>query len=214
MRLELELRDLVLASWPVPEEDVARAVYPGLEPAEVDGRTVVSLAAIRFAGGRLGRLPVPPFSQLNVRTYVVFEDRLAVFFLRSYVTPGGIGGVLFGAPFRAARIRVTPGLVDVPGAGVRIRFAPGEPVEPGELGRHEVGLFEAAGLRAFRIEREPAVWRRAELAGEPRVDALLALGFDVGRPDSLRYATGGAFALALPPRLVSGASSAARRSRR
>jgi hypothetical protein len=214
VRLELELRDLVLASWPVPPETVAQAVYPGLEPAEVDGRTLISLAAVRFAGGRLGRLRVPPFSQLNVRTYVRFEGRQAVFFVRSYVTLGGIGGALLGAPFRAARIRVAPGFVEVPGAGVRIGFAPGEPVEPGVLGRHEVGLFEAAGLRAFRIEREPAAWRRAELAGEPRTDVLLALGFDVARPDSVLYATGGSLAFGLPPRLVSGASSSPRRSRR
>ena len=134
--------------------------------------------------------------------------------LRSEATLGGIGGVLLGAPLRAARIRVAPDLVDVPGAGVRIPFAFGEPAEPGELGRHQIGLFEAAGLRAFRMERHAAAWRRAELVGEPRADALLALGFDVPRPDSLLYATGGSFTFELPPRLVSGVSSSARRSRR
>ena len=68
------------------------AVGNGLEPALVDGRHLVSIVGLRFGGGRLGRLPVPRFTQLNVRTYVEWEGRTAVFFLRSYATRRGPAG--------------------------------------------------------------------------------------------------------------------------
>jgi hypothetical protein len=178
MRLALRARALVLASWTIDRAGVERALYPGLEPAAIDGDYMVSIAAVRFAGGRLGPLPVSPFSQLNVRTYVSHEGERAVLFLRSYVTPPGLGAVLVGVPLRAARIRFRPGLVEVPAAGFSLAYRVGEPAEPGELGRHELGLFEAAGLRAVRIRRRPSQWRRADAIGDPAADVLLALGFE------------------------------------
>jgi hypothetical protein len=209
VRLSLRVRDLVVASWPTDAQTVAAVVYPGLEPLAVDGEHLVSLVGVRFAGGRLGRAPVPPFAQLNARTYVRSPDGPGVFFLRSYVTPGGLGGILFGAPLRVARVRVEPGRVAMGGAGVDVRFRVTAPAEPGEIGRHELGLFEAAGLRAFRIERGAAEWRGAEPEGEPRADVLLALGFEVrGRP-RIFYVSGASFETELPPRKI-----AASRSRR
>jgi hypothetical protein len=198
VRLTLEVRELLLASWTTDRDSVARAVYPGLEPVEVGGRHLVSLAALRFAGGRLGRVPVAPFAQLNVRTYVRHEGRPAVYFLRSYVTLGGLGGALLGAPLRAARIRMRAGRVDVPAAGVSLPYATGARADVGDLAGHEVGLFEAAGLRTFRIERGPAEWRRAAPAGASRADVLLALGFAVEGDPELAYAEGGSFAFDVP----------------
>jgi hypothetical protein len=207
MRLELSVRDLVAASWPVEPDAVRHAVGNGLEPALVDGRHLVSVVGLRLGGGRLGRVPVPPFSQLNVRTYVEWEGAPAVFFLRSYVTAGGLPGILLGAPFRAARIRVRPDRVHAPAAGVELAFRLGGPAEPGEVGGHETGLYEAGGLRCFRVERGPADWRAAEPLGPVRADALVALGFDVAGPPSVVYASGASFSTELP-------SSSASRSAR
>lgn len=199
MRLRLSVRRLVVASWPVPAEAVRRAVPPGLEPALVDGEHLASVVAVRFAGGRLGRVPVFPFSQLNLRTYVEAGGEPAVLFLRSYVTPGGLAGILFGAPFRLARVRVREDAVRAPGAGIDLRFRPGGATDPGDLGRHEVGLYEAAGLRRFRVERGPAEWRSAEPVGDARADGLLAVGLDVTGPPRIAVAGETWFETDVPP---------------
>ncbi len=203
MRLFVTVPELVVASWTTDRESVARAVHPGLEPATVAGDHLVSLVALRVGGGRLARVPLPPFSQLNVRTYVTFEGEPAVFFLRSYVSLAGLGGALFGAPFRAARVRLRPGLVETPGAGVSLAYRGTGSGEPGELGAHELGLYEAAGLRSFRVRRGPAEWERADPVRVARADVLPALGFDVdGEPDVF-YGRGASFELDVPARPVS-----------
>jgi hypothetical protein len=200
VRLALRVRDLVLASWATDRETVAKVLPFELEPAPVASEYLVSLVALAYEGGRVGRVPVPPFSQLNIRTYVASGDEPAVFFLRAYVTPIGMGGILFGAPYRPARIRVRGDCVEAPALGVSLQFETGEPAEPGEFGRHELGLFEAAGLRGFRVQRGAAEWRRAVALGIPRADALLALGFDVARPSSIFHARHASFDTEVPPR--------------
>jgi uncharacterized protein YqjF (DUF2071 family) len=197
-------RDLMLASWETEAEQVVRALPPGLEPAEVDGRHLVTLAALRYQGGRLGRLPVPPFSQLNVRVYVEWKEEPAVVFLMARVTPPGMGGALFGAPYRPARLRVRQGSVQAPGLGVSVPYRRrGQGGSgPGALARHELGIFEAAGLRAFRIRRGRAEWEDAEPAGPVRADPLLALGFDLSSPPKLLYAERASFEAELPPRRI------------
>jgi uncharacterized protein YqjF (DUF2071 family) len=202
MQLSLRVRDLVLASWETDPERVVRTLPPGLRPAAVDGRHVVTIAALRHAGGRLGRLPVPPFSQLNVRTYVEHEGEPAVFFLMTRVTLPGMGGAVLGAPFRPARIRIRPHELEAPGLGVSLRYEPAGPPRPTDLTAHLVGLYEAAGVRAFRIRRAPAEWQRAVAAGPHRADPLTALGFDVSAPPELLYARDAAFEAELPPRRV------------
>ena len=202
MRLRLDVRDLLITSWEVELENVRQILPPRLEPAQVDGRCLVSLVAFRCAGGVLGRIPVPPFSQLNARTYVWFEDEPAVFFVRAHVTPPALPGVLLGAPYRPARLRFAPGAAEGPGLGISIRYRLEGRGEPGELGRHELGLFESGGLRGFRITRGPAAWERAVPLARPRADLLLALGFDVHEPVSLLYAASSSFETDVPPRRV------------
>jgi len=203
VHLRLPVKDLLLTSWPVPPAEIGRAVGAGLRPARVDERHLVSVVALRFGAGRLGALPVPPFSQLNVRTYVEHEGRTAVFFLRSYVTAGGLGGILFGAPFKAARIRLARDRVEAPSAGVSLAFRLTGPTEPGELGRHEVGLYEAGGLREFTVERGPADWWTAEPTAPVRADVLLSLGFETAGEPTLVYASGASFATEVPSRAAS-----------
>jgi uncharacterized protein YqjF (DUF2071 family) len=197
--LTLRVRDLLLASWEADPEKIARALPPGLAPAPVDGRHLVTIAALRYMGGRLGRLPVVPFSQLNVRAYVEHEDEPAVVFLLARVTLPGMAAALLGAPYRPARLRVARGHAEAPGLGVSITYEPRESHGSSPLAAHVLGLYEAAGLRAFRIRRGPAAWQRAEPVGSARADPLVALGFDVSAPPSLLYAGRAAFEAELPP---------------
>ncbi|MGH3030550.1 MAG: DUF2071 domain-containing protein [Gaiellaceae bacterium] len=202
MLLTLRVRDLVLASWEADPERIGRALPPGLAPAPVDGRHLVTIAALRYTGGRLGRVPVVPFSQLNVRAYVEHEDEPAVMFLLARVTLPGMAAALVGAPFRPARLLVARGRAEAPGLGVSIAYEPREALDQSPLTAHMLGLYEAAGLRAFRIRRGPAVWQRADPLGSVRADPLVALGFDVSAPPSLLYAESAAFEAELPPRRV------------
>ena len=209
MHLSLKVEELLLASWPASPDALSRLLPSSLGPATANGGYLISLVAIRFGGGRVGSMPVPSFSQLNVRTYVEHEGERAVFFLRSYVTLPALAGALSGAPFRPTRIRFRHGLVTARAPGVSLRYRITGPAEPGELGHHELGLFESRGLRAFRVERGPAAWSRAEPAGPIRADVLLALGFDPSVPPSLFHASEASFETELPPRRVTPDSPAA-----
>jgi hypothetical protein len=194
VRIALNVRDLLIASWETDREAVARVAPPNAEPAEVGGRHLVSVVTFRVRGGRLGRMPLLPFAQLNVRTYVTWEDEPAVLFLAARVTPGGYGGVLLGAPYKLARIAVRTGQVEAKGMGLSLRYRPAGPGDPGDLGRHELGIFESDGIRSFRIERGEADWQRAETVGPARAHLLLAYGFALrGEPD-LVYAPRASFA--------------------
>jgi hypothetical protein len=214
VRLSLAARDLLVATWRTDRESVARVLPPPLERGASDDEHLVSIVALRYAGGRLGRVPVPSFSQLNVRTYLAYREEPAVFFLRAYVTLAGLGGALFGAPYRPVRLLVRTGRVEAPGLGVSFAYRLGGSVEPGELGRQENGIFEAAGLRFFRIRRGRADWRRAYLTEEPRADVLLALGFQLEGEPSLFYAPESSFETDVPPRKLALPSNSSSRSRR
>jgi uncharacterized protein DUF2071 len=184
MRIRLDVENLLLATWETSREAVERVAPPGTVPDEVGGRHAVSVVSFRVRGGRLGRFPILPFSQLNVRTYVTWKDEPAVLFLASRVSPGGLPGLLLGAPYRSARLRIRPGEVRAPGLGVDIRYEAGGPAEPGELGRHELGIFEAGGLKAIRIRRGPAEWHAAQPAAPAGAHVLLGYGFDPrGEPE-------------------------------
>jgi len=183
VRIRLDVQNLLLASWETSRESVERVAPSGAEPAEVDGRCLVSLVSFHVRRGRIGHSPVLPFSQLNVRTYVNWKDEPAVLFLASRVTLGGLPGLLFGAPYRSARLRVKPGRLRAPGLGVDIRYRPGGPADPGELGRHELGIFESGDLKAIRIRRGNAEWQSAVLTAPATAHALLGYGFSpVGEP--------------------------------
>jgi len=199
----LRVRDLVIASWETSAESVRKALPAGLEPTEVDGRLLVSIVAFRVQGGRLGRLPILPFAQLNVRTYVNWKREPAVFFVGTRVTAGGVPGRALGAPYRQARLRVREGNVRADGLGVSLRFRVAGRADPGPLGRHELGLFENGGLRAFRIQRGEAEWRRAEATEPARVDFLVALGLESRGEPELLYAAQTSFEIKVPPERVS-----------
>ena len=184
MRIRLDVENLLLATWETSRESVERVAPPGTEPVEVGGRHAVSVVSFRVRQGRVGRLPVLPFSQLNIRTYVAWKDEPAVLFLASRVTAAGLPGLLLGAPYRSARLQVRPGQVRAPGLGVDIRYEAGGPAEPGELGRHELGILEWGALKAIRIQRGPAEWLSASLTAPATAHVLLGFGFDArGEPE-------------------------------
>jgi hypothetical protein len=202
VQASLRVRDLVIASWEDERENLDSALPDGVEAAPVDDRFIVSLAAFRVEGGRVGRVPVVPYAQLNVRTPIVWKDEAAVFFLAARVTAGGLPGALLGAPFRYARLRVEEGRARAPGRGISLRYRVGEPTDPGRLA--DVGLFDDDGVREFRIERAETEWRRAHLLEPAQADFLLALGFHpLGEPE-LVYARRTTFRLEVPRRRKSG----------
>jgi uncharacterized protein DUF2071 len=198
----LRVRDLVIASWETSRESVRNALPVGLEPTEVDGRLLVSIVAFHVQGGRLGRVPILPFAQLNVRTYVSVRKEPAVFFLGARVTTGGLAGRALGAPYRQARLRVKEGNVRAAGLGVSLRYRVDGPADPGPLGRHELGVFEKDGLRAFRIRRRDAEWRRADVIEPARVDFVVALGFEPRGEPELLYSPRASFETEVPPERV------------
>lgn len=202
VRANLRVRDLLIASWTAERRAVERALPEGLEPADIEGRFLVSLVSFRVEGGRLGRLPVLPYSQLNARTYATWRGEPAVFFLASRVTAPGLPGRALGAPFRLARILLHAGSIRAPGLGLSLAYRPGEPAEVGLLGRHELGLFEARGLRAIRIARGPAEWVKAETAEPSNADFLLALGFEPRGEPELLYCARTEFKSEVPPKKV------------
>jgi hypothetical protein len=181
------VRNLVIASWEAELGRIRAALPNQLEPLALDGRFLVSLVGFHVTGGRLGNLPLLPFSQLNARTYITWRDEPAVFFLASRVTAGGLPGRLLGAPYRQARLKVHEGLLRAPGLGVSLRFEVGGRADAGALGRHELGLFESGDLRSFRIRRGEAEWRRGELSEPVRADFLFALGLEPRGDPELVY---------------------------
>lgn len=200
MQATLRVRDLVVASWETDRASVARPLPQGVEPAEIDGRFLVSLVGFHAEGGRLGRVPVLPYAQLNARTYVTWKGEPAVFFVAARVGIGGLPGALLRAPFRYSRLQVRPGSLRAPGLGVALRYRIGEPAEAGSLGRHELGLFENDGLYGFRIRREEAAWSGALLTDPARAEFLVALGFELRAGPDVLYAEQASFQTEVPPK--------------
>lgn len=202
MQASLRVCDLLVASWETDRESVENALPQGVEALPTDGRFVVSLAAFRVQGGRVGRFPVPPYAQLNVRTPVARNDERAVFFVANRVSAGGLPAALLGAPFRYARLRVREGVVEAPGRGIAIGYRAAAGLDPGP--QPEIGLFENDGLREFRISRGETTWRGADLVGPAELDFLVALGFHPRGEPELIYAARSSFAFEVPKRPKSG----------
>jgi hypothetical protein len=199
VRLSLVIRDLILASWETDEASLARALPPGVGPTAVDGRYLVSLAALRVEAARLGPLPIPRFAQLEVATYVEREGP-AIFFLAGRVTLAAAPAFLVRLPYRPARLRVREGRVDAPGLGIFLRYRRGGPGGPAPLELSDVGLLEAGGLRRFRVRSGDIPWEGATLTEPPRADLLLALGLRLDGAPALLYAERFDLGVDVPPR--------------
>jgi uncharacterized protein YqjF (DUF2071 family) len=207
MRISLTVSDFLLVSWGVPSEGVRRDLPAGVEPAlDADGRALVSLAAFRNEEVRAAGLAVPAFTQLNLRTYVSHRGEPGVLLLTVRAgLPGALAAVL-GVPVRPARLRVEKSAVEAPGLGVSLRYrttraATAVPTLDGiAVGAQRTVYLVAAGLRMIETTHERFAWETAEPTAPWRYDPVLALGFDVGRPDSVLYARRAGFRFELPAR--------------
>ena len=76
--------DLLFAHWPIPVEQMAPLIPPGLEMDTYAGEAWVAVVPFRMSHVRPRRLPAVPwlsyFPELNVRTYVRVADKPGVFF--------------------------------------------------------------------------------------------------------------------------------------
>lgn len=105
--------DLVLVTFPVPDELAMPLVPPGCEPDRWEGRCHVSLVALRMERVRVRGLAVPgltAYPQVNLRLYVRHDGRAAVRFVQELVPSRLLAAGarwLYGEPFRAGRIRAT-----------------------------------------------------------------------------------------------------------
>ena len=203
MAVVLDVSDLLVASWEIDEED-ARKLTSGLEPARVEGRFLVSIVGLGRVHARAGHIPLPAFSQINLRTYALLDGQVAVLFLHSWVTAWGIVVAFAGGPVGTARIRSETGRLDAPGVGMHLRYSVGEPVDSGPLGRLELGLHRRGRLRAFTVRRGPAEWLAAEPT-EVRADPLLSLGLDPTARPGLLYAPKATLRIDARPRPVGAA---------
>ena len=107
--------DLLLASWPVPPDEMRTFAPAPLEVDTFDGSAWVSVVPFKAKDMRFRGLPPIPgqgdFCQLNCRTYVRLGETRAVLFL-SLDCPGAlatlIGRHLFDLPFKEAEMQISP----------------------------------------------------------------------------------------------------------
>lgn len=203
------LHDVTMATWDVGLEQIDRTLPVGFEPLAVEERGLVSLVGFCARDVRLGRLPAPHYTGVNLRTYVRDRDgQPAIFILQSRVTLPGMGAILLGLPVRATMIKARPGLLQALGMGVSFTYEIGDegaalpPLDP-PIGELELAYWRAAGVRRLVTKHEPVGWRGATATEDALLDPVLAHGFDVKQPPWLHYAERVAFELALPPRKIS-----------
>jgi hypothetical protein len=226
--------DVCFLSWPVDPADLADRVPDGLAVDTYDGSAWVSALPHRITGARLAgrRVPVRPFAQLNVRTYVRRGDERGVHFLECE-TADPVGAALarrgFGVPFVFTdatvetsgdrvtfRSRRAPGGEGTASAAVGdrrfdVRYRPTGPAAEAEPESLADFLVERKlwylddGRRVGRIEREP--WRVGPVAVSLRADTLTpALGLSLEGDPVTHYSPGYEMAVA-PPEPVDGAEA-------
>lgn len=210
--------EVCFLSWPVDPADLEPRIPDGLAVDTHDGAAWVSALPHRITGARVAgrRLPVRPFAQLNVRTYVRRGDERGVYFL-DCETADPVGATVarrgFGVPFAFADATVET-------SGDRVTFrsrrrdpdgdrrfdvryrstGPTTTAEPGSLTEFLVERkrwYLDDPLRVGRIEREP--WRVGPVEATVRTDTLTpALGLALEGGPVARYSPGYEMAVARP----------------
>ncbi len=81
----MDWRDALFLHWRADAGALRRVVPPGLELDLYDGEAWISIVAFRITGARARGLPrmlgLPPFNEINVRTYVRDAEKPGVWFL-------------------------------------------------------------------------------------------------------------------------------------
>ncbi len=206
MRLRQPIRDLFLATWKTEAERIGAQLPDGFEPITIGGRALVAVACFRNRLARLGLLPVPPYDEIDLRTFVTDrEGSPAVFIFDFFVPPVSLAASPFGVPVEIARISVEKGRVSAPRLNVSARYTLGGVAE---LGNREAALSphpSAYWLKSGRLRHmvggyHGVTWRQAELSGGARFGPAARFGLDPGRPEHALYADRAELRAELPPR--------------
>lgn len=206
VQLRQPIRDLFLATWEAETEKVAARLPTGIAPIAVGGRALVSVACFRNRFARLGVLPVPPYTEVDLRTFVTDrEGSSAVFVFDFFVPAVGLAAAPFGVPVQVARIRVAKGRVSAPKVGVSARYAIGGAAELGDRAAALSTHPSAYWLKKDRLRRmvggyHGVTWREAEVDGDSRFGPAARLGLDPDRPDFALYADRAELRASLPAR--------------
>jgi Uncharacterized conserved protein (COG2071) len=196
----------LLTTWEAEPEQIKAHLPVGFEPIAAGRSAIVAVACFRNRLARLGVLPVPPYGEIDLRTFVVDRDGApAVFLLDFFVPAVGLAAAPFGVPVKVARIRVSAGSVSAPSIGVAARCSIGKPVA---LGEHEAALSAKSAaywLNNGRLRRmlggyHGIVWKQATLDPAAHFAPVARLGLDPGRPGRALYADRAELRAALPAR--------------
>ncbi len=208
MQLRQPIRDLFLATWELESEPIKAQLPDGFEPITVRGRALVSVACFRNRPALLGMLPVPPYAEIDVRTFVSDRDGSSAVFVFDFFVPAvGLAAAPFGVPAQITRLKVSAGRVSAPGIHVAAAYAPGERAALGDrqtaLSTHPAAYWLKNGrLRRMAGGYHGIVWREAALAGERNFGPVARLGADPRRPDYALYSDRAELKAALPARRV------------
>jgi hypothetical protein len=81
----MDWRDALFLHWRIDADTIARIIPPDLELDLYDAEAWISIVAFRITGARLRGIPrfaaLPPFGEINVRTYVRDAEKHGVWFL-------------------------------------------------------------------------------------------------------------------------------------
>ena len=164
--LRMRWVDLLFAHWPVPAEALRPLIPPELEIDTFEGQAWLGIVPFRMEDVAPRFLPAPPgpgaFPELNVRTYVRWRGRGAVWFLSldagSRLAVEGARSA-FHLPYYRARMsaETNAGWVEYrsertdprgPQAAFEARYRPIGPVEPAAPGSLAAFLTDRRGLYA------------------------------------------------------------------
>lgn len=207
-------RTLLFCSWRVPATAIADLIPSGLEPDLYDGSAWVSMvplemAAVGFVSPRL--VALPPFFQVNLRTYVRNGDERGVFFLSLDCgdAAANLGAQLFfDLPYRRAHVTVEQSgewfrckseRTFAPHAKLGCRYRPTGALRLAGAGSLEEFLTERyflfiesplTGLRRGEVKHRPWTIQGAELIiDENTVPAAAGLSI-TGHPDHVCFSPG------------------------
>lgn len=108
--LRAHWRDLLLLTYPVPDDLALPLVPSGCDPDRWGGRCHVSLVALRMERVRIRGIAVPgltAYPQVNLRLYVRHAGRAAVRFVQELVPSrlmAAVARLVYGEPFRAGPV--------------------------------------------------------------------------------------------------------------
>ena len=164
--LRMRWVDLLFAHWPVPAETLRPLIPPDLEIDTFEGQAWLGIVPFRMEDVAPRFLPAPPgpgaFPELNVRTYVRWRGRGAVWFLSldagSRLAVAGARSA-FHLPYYRARMsaETNAGWVEYrsdrrdprgPSAAFEARYRPIGPIEPAAPGSLAEFLTDRRGLYA------------------------------------------------------------------